>query len=270
MRSLSDVIILTLAASIVAVSGQFAVAQTVDVPDRYLAQRDAFLDGFRVSGQQDRAQLDALTSGLVALVDQSTGELRARALLELAAAQRMGSDYQTAIATYSRAVEAAVALGLRDVAFAGWIGIARAQEYGAFDHGAAAVAFERAIDAIGEQGTAKQNADLADYRAQLEIGRGEVEAGIIDALHAIDLAVDQKDRFYAELDFADGLTKLVQSCDYRPLIDGRSSDDGTDTYAACRRAVAATQTAYQRAGATAATLGWTFMVNQVRQFQNGL
>jgi len=270
MRSLSDVIILTLTASIVAACGQLAAAQAVDVPDRYLAQRDAFLDGFRTSGQQDRAQLDALTSGLAALVDESTGELRARALLELAAAQRMGSDYQTAIATYSRAVEAAASLGLRDVTFAAWIGIARAQEYGAFDHGAAAIAFERAVDAVGEQATAKQNADLADYRAQLEIGRGEIEAGIIDALHAIDLAVDQKDRFYAELDFADGLAKLVQSCDYRPLIDARSSDDGADSFAACRRAVAATQTAYQRAGATAETLGWTFMVKQVRQFQNGL
>jgi len=268
MRSLRDV--LALAASIVAVSVQLAVAQPVDVPERYRAQRDAFLDGFRISGQQDRKQLDALTSGLGALVDTSTGELRARALLELAAAQRMGSDYQTAIGTYSSAAEAAVALGLRDVAFAAWIGIARAREYGTLDHGAAAIALERAVDAVGEEATAKQKADLAGYRAQLEIGRGEVEAGIIDALQAIDLAVDQNDRFYAELDFADGLTKLVQRCDYRPLIDAGSSDDGNDTYAACRRAVTAARTAYERAGATAATLGWTFMVGQVRQFQSGL
>ena len=47
--------------------------------------------------------------------------------------------------------------------------------------------------------TAKQRADLADYRAQLEIGRGETEAGVIDALRAVHLATDAKDRFYAEL-----------------------------------------------------------------------
>lgn len=270
MRSLSDVLIFILAALIEAATLDLAGAQSANVLDRYRAQRDAFVDGFRVSGQQDRKQLDALTSGLAALVQQSTGELRARALLELGTAQRMGGDFQTAIATYSRAAEAAEPLGLRDVAFTAWIGIARAHEYGTSDHGAAAIAFERAVDAAGQQTTYKQNAEVTDYRAQLEIGRGELEAGIIDALRAIDLAADAKDRFYAELDLGDGLTKLVQSCDYRPLIDAESSKDGTEAYGACRRAVAAAQAAYERAGTTAAALGWTFMVGQARQFQRAL
>ncbi|TMJ42295.1 MAG: CHAT domain-containing protein, partial [Alphaproteobacteria bacterium] len=59
-------------------------------------------------------------------------------------------------------------------------------------------------------------------------------------------------------------------CDYRPLIDAKSSEDGTDTYAACRRAVAAARTAYERAATTAATLGWTHLVNETRGFQNRL
>jgi len=270
MRSLACLKILILAITIMAASADFATAQPADMLDRYRMQRDAYVDGFRTTGQRDRQQLDALTRGLETLVQQSAGETRVRALAELGGAQRMGNDYRGAIATLSKAVEAADALGLQDVAFTAWIGIARAHAYGTSDHGAAAIAFERAVDAAGEQPTPKQSADLADYRAQLEIGRGELEAGIIDALQAIDLAGDPKDRFYAELDLADGLTKLVQSCDYRPLIDAKSSDDGSDLYAACRRAVAAAGMAYERAAATAAALGWRFMVGQTRNFQRRL
>jgi CHAT domain-containing protein len=270
MRSLSDVLIVILAALIAAATLDLARAQSADVLDRYRAQRDAYLDGVRISGQQDRRQLAALTSGLAALVQQSTGELRARALVELGGAQRMGNDFQVAITTYSTAADMAEALGLRDVAFSAWLGIARANAYGTSNHGAAAIALERAVDAAGEQATPKQNLELADYRSQLELGRGDLEAGIINALRAIDLAADPKDRFYAELNLGDGLTRLVQSCDYRPLYDAESSKDDSDVYAACRRAIAAADAAYERAGATAAALDWKFMAGFARQFQSEL
>ena len=270
MRSRSNFLTVLVVALIGFGAATPANAQSTDALDSYRAQRDAFIDGFRIEGKQDRSRLDALTSGLAALTQQSTGELHARALLELAGAQRMGDDYQGAIASYTEAAKAAEALGLRDVAFGAWLGIARAHEYGTSDHGRAALAFERAVDAAGEQITPKQNAELADYRAQLEIGRGELEAGIIDALRAINLAAEPKDRFYAEDDLGDGLTKLVQSCDYRPLIDARSDKDGADAYGACRRAVAAADAAYQSAGATATALGWTFLSGQTQQFRRNL
>jgi hypothetical protein len=79
-----------------------------------------------------------------------------------------------------------------------------------------------------------------------------------------------EDRFYAELNLADGLQKLADSCDYRPLIDARSSKDGADVYAACRRAVDAAHLAYERAAATATALGWTHLVNEMRRFQSRL
>lgn len=270
MRSLAYLKIFILGVTTMAASTDFSAAQPTGMLDRYRMQRDAFIDGFRATGQQDRQQLDSLTRSLVAFVQESSGEMRARALLELGTAQRMGGDFRGGIATLSMAAEAAAALGLHDVAFTAWIGVARAHLYGTSDHGSAAIAFERAVDAAGDQPTPKQSAELADYRAQLEIARGEVEAGIIDALHAIDLAADPKDRFYAEFDFADGVAKLVESCDYRPLIDAKSSNDGADTYAACRRAVTAAQKAYERAGATAASLGWRFMVGQTQQFKGRL
>src|SRR5207244_13444528 len=62
----------------------------------------------------------------------------------------------------------------------------------------------------------------------------------------------------------------VRERNYRPRIDAKSSEAGTDTYAACRRAVAAARTAYERAATTAATLGWTHLVNETRGFQNRL
>jgi CHAT domain-containing protein len=258
---------MTVAALIGAASPDRASAQSTDALDRYRAQRDAYVDGFRISGQQDASQLAALTRGLAQLAQQSSGEPRARTLVELGTAQRMSNDFRSAITTFSAAAEMAKMLGLSDVAFSAWLGIARAHEYGTSDHGAAAIAFERALDAAGEQPTPKQALELAGYRGELEIGRGDVDAGIMDELRAIDLAADPKDRFYAELDLGDGLTHLVQSCDYRPLVDADTSKDGPQTYAACLRAIAAAERAYQRAEATATSLGWTHMAGFARQFQ---
>jgi hypothetical protein len=246
-----------------------AEAQPADPLASYRAQRDTVIETYRVEGRLDRERLTPVAHGLSALVESSTGETRVRALLELGTVQRLGFDVLGAVATLGEAAKAAETSGLHDAAFEAWIGLARAHALGP-DHGAAAIAFARAVDAAGEQPTAKQRADLAGYRAQLEIGRGETETGIIDALRAAALAVEPKDRFYAELDLSDGLQKLAESCDYRPLIDAKSSEDGADTYAACRRAVVAARTAYERAATTAATLGWTHLVNETRGFQNRL
>ena len=101
MRSSSDVLVFILAALIATGTPNLARAQATDVLDRYRAQREAFIDTYRLSGQQDRKQLDAITSGLAALAQQSTGELHAQALLELGIAQRMSGDHRTAMATYS-------------------------------------------------------------------------------------------------------------------------------------------------------------------------
>jgi CHAT domain-containing protein len=243
--------------------------------DHYLtrgveAQRVAFIELFRVKGTIDSASLARMAKRLEPLVQNATGETRAKALVELGTVFRMSNDYQRAIKTHTEAAREAEALGLKDLAFDAWIGVARANEYGPADHGAAAVAFDRAVDMAGELPSVKQLADLAGYLAQLEIGRGELEAGIIDALMAIRLTNDPKDRFYSEIDLADALQKLAESCDYRPLVDAKSSEDKDDVYGACRRAVAAAQAAYQQAGSTAAGLGWSHLVDEVHGFESRL
>jgi CHAT domain-containing protein len=268
MRSLSGVVILAVIA--IAASAGRAEAQSATLLAQYRSQLEAFRQTYRVDGRIDNERLVELARGLDALVRSSSGETRARALLELGNVQRMHNDFRDSVTTMTRAAQAADALRLRDVTFEAWIGVARAHDSGTSDHGAAAVALERAVDAAGEQATAKQRADLANYRAQLEIDRGETETGLVDALQAVRYAADPKDRFSAESNLAHGLRQLAESCDYRPLFDARSSEDGADVYAACRRAVDATHLAFERAAATATTLGWTHLVNEMRRFQSDL
>ena len=247
-----------------------APAQTADPVAPYRAKREAVQERFRVHGAIDKDTLAESSRGLEALAQKASGETRARALMELGTVLRMSNDYQGAIKAQTEAAREAEALGLPDLAFDAWIGVARANDNGLKDHGAAAVAFDRAVDAAGGSPTEKQRAALAGYLAQLEIGRGELEPGIIDALAALKLTRDPWDQFNAELNLADGLYHLAASCDYRPLRDDKSADDKDDVYGACRRAVAAARTVYEQAGSTAAGHGWTALVDAVRDFESGL
>ena len=242
-----------------------AEAQPADPLGSYRAQREAYAETFRVEGRGDHQRLTRIANEIAALVQSSSGQTRARALLELGLVRRLNGETPEALAVLGQAVQEAASNGLNDVAFEAWIGIARAHD-GAAEHGAAAVALEHAADAAGEQPTLRQRVDLAGYRAQLELDRGENEAGLIDALRAAALTTEPKDRFFTEFDLGDGLQRLAASCDYRPLIDAKSSEDGAEVYGACRRAVAASRAAYERAAATAASLGWTYIVNET----NGL
>jgi hypothetical protein len=238
-----------------------ALAQTPDPVAPYRAATEALAERFQVSGAIDKDALAQAARGLEAVAKTANGEMHARALMQLGTVLRMSNDFQGAITAQTEAAREAESLGLKDLAFDAWIGVARANENGPRDHGAAAVALDRAVDAAGEQPSEKQRWGLTYYLADLEIGRGELEKGVIDALSAIRLARDPKDRFYSELDLADGLQKLVWSCDHHPLVDAKSSDDKDDAYGACRRAVAAARAAYQQAGNTAAKQGWLFLLN---------
>ena len=222
-----------------------ATAQPTDPVAPYRAQREAVLSGYRIGGVLDSAKLAEAAIGLEAVAGTASGETRAQALMELGTVLRMNNNYEGAIAAQEKAAKEAEDLGQRGLAFDAWIGVARAHAYGNLGHGAAALAFDRAVAAAGDLPTKKQRADLAGYLAQLEIGRGELEAGVIDALQAIRLSQDTKDRFYAALDLGSGLQKLAESCDYQPLIDAKSSDGRDDVYSACRRAVSAARSAYQ-------------------------
>ena len=223
-----------------------------------------------MTGAINTAALSREASGLEALVKTANGEMRARALMQLGTVLRMSNNYQAAITAQTEAAREAEALGLKDLAFDAWIGVARANDNGPADHGAAATAFNRAVDIAGEHPSEKQRADLAGYLAQLEISRGEFEAGIIDALSAIRFANDPKDRFYWELKLADGLEDLAATCDYRPLVDAKSAGDNDDVYGACRRALASARVAYEKAASTAAALGWSYLVEDAHRDESDL
>ncbi len=181
-RSLSALAVIVVISSV-----NPSIAQPADPVAPYRAQREAVVEGFRIGGAIDAAMLAEAARGLEAVARSTSGETRARALMELGTVLRMNNDYQGAIAAQTEAARTAEALGLPDLAFDAWIGVARANELGPADHGAAALAFDRAVDAAGEQPTEKQRATLAGYLAELEIERGELDAGVIDALLAVGL-----------------------------------------------------------------------------------
>ncbi len=237
------------------------------------AARQAYVDHFRSSGQQQPREAARLEAQLQRLTANAEGETLARGLWELGTVQRFSGRFAEAIDSYQRAVQAATAAGAGDTAFDAWIGIARAHIYGTADHGAAARAFASAEAAAGDQPSAKQRYELADYAAQLLTSRGELEAGLISALRAIRFAGGDDERFYARLDAGDALQKFAERCDYRKLVDAQSADevaDGGDGWGACRRAVAAAKSHYAEARQIAGRLGWDFLAAQAQGFLDRL
>lgn len=226
------------------------------------AARDALIEQFRVHGTLDRDNARAIERDIETVVQTSEGEMRARALYELGQIQRLTGRFEEAIPTYERAALAAEGGGLADVAFDAWLGIARSHAYGTRNHGAAARAFARAVTHAAADPTPKQRYQIADYESQLQAGRGELEAALVNAFEAIRLAQEDSELFYAQLDTADVLQKFAESCDYRKLIDAKTHLDGADSWGACRRAVSAARAYYEDAKQTAQRLGWMFLVKE--------
>lgn len=230
------------------------------------AEREAYIEHFRIHGQQQPERARAIEARLQEVVQKAEGQLEASALYELATVQRLTGRFDQAIVTYQRAAASAAALELDDVAFDAWIGVARAHAYGTRDHGAAADAFRRAVDIAGSDPTPKQGYEIADYASQLQAGRGELEAALVSAIQANRLARNDSERFYAQLDAGDVLQKFAERCDYRKIVDAKTSSDEGDSWGACRRAVSAATSYYQEARNTAERLGWTFLRDEAEGF----
>lgn len=230
------------------------------------AEREAYIEHFRIHGAHQPERARQLEARLQALVQEAKRPLRASGLFELATVQRLTNRFEEAIATYQRAARIAAELGLDEIAFDAWIGIARAHAYGTRDHGAAADAFRHAVETAGNDPTLKQRYDMADYASQLEAGRGELESALVNAIDANRLARDDAERFYAQLDAGDVLQKFAERCDYRKLIDAKTYTDKEDSWGACRRAVSAANSYYEAARDTAERLGWHFLREQAEGF----
>src|SRR5512143_742468 len=245
-------------------------AATADPLEPYKATRDALVETFRRTGQIEEDRLRLLERDLRALVEQSTGERRVRARIELATALRFANHFQEAATEYEGAADDASQLGRSDLAFEAWIGVARAHAGGMQEHGVAAAALENAVAAAGPEPTRKQRYDLASYQAQLLADRGDLEAALISVLDAARFAESNSDRFYAEFDTANVLWKFAESCAYRKIIDSLSQYDTGDGWGGCRRAVKLAETAYGRAAETADTLGWAALAAPAREEQRNL
>ena len=258
--------LLALAIGCLMTTAGVSTAQDIDA---FRARREAYIDGFRRTGELAAGAAAALEAELQTALASGAAGNGGGLLFELATLQRIQGRFAEAIATYGRAIDAAGGQG--DVAFDAWIGIARAYAYGAKDHGAAAEAFQNAAEVAGPDPSRKHRYAMADYLAQLQSGRGELEAALVNALQANRLAGDDVERFYAQLDTGDVLQQFAQSCDYRQLVDAKTfSGEADDGWGACRRAVAAAAGYYAQSSATAARLGWDFMQAQSDGFRERL
>ena len=103
-----------------------AEAQPVDPLAPYRAQREAYAETYRVEGRPDHERLIRIANEVAALVQSSSGQTRARALLELGLVRRLNDEIPEALAVLGRAAQEAASNGLNDAAFEAWIGIARA------------------------------------------------------------------------------------------------------------------------------------------------
>ncbi len=235
-----------------------------DTIDQLKAAREEYIDGYRVHGKLDAEKAKAIENRLKTLEKSSEGKLLARIVFELATIQRITNQFETAIGTYERAAVAAKKNRDTDTGFEAWLGIARSHAYGTRNHGAAAAAFEQAAAAAGNAPTRKQRYQMAGYLSQLQAGRGELEAALLNALEAVNLAQDNLERFYAFRDTADVLRNFAESCDYRKIVDAKTNSEN-DTWGACKRAVAAARSYYEKAGITANKLGWAFLEKESQQ-----
>jgi CHAT domain-containing protein len=242
-----------------------ATTVSAETINQLRADREAFIEHFRIYGARDVEQARAIENKLRQLVESSEGELFAQALFELATIQRINNEFEVAIKNYERAVVAAEKLPDSSLAFDAWLGIARSHAYGTRNHGAAATAFQRAVATTGTLPTIKQRYDLADYASQLQAGRGELEAALLNGIQATQLAQDDAQRFYAFLDTGDVLQKFAESCDYRKLVDAKTYSED-DSWGACKRAVDAAKTYYERARKKAEKLGWRFLEKEVQDY----
>jgi CHAT domain-containing protein len=240
-------------------------AEASETLEQLRASRDAYINHFRIHGTRDPQKANAIENNIKTFVEASDGEIRARALFELAMVQRINNKFREAIRNYENTVAIAEALGHKDLLFDAWLGIARSHAYGTRNHGAAAMAFEQAVVSAGTEPTPKQRYEMADYLSQMQAGRGELEAALLNAIEAIRLAKDDSDLFYAQLDTGDVLQKFAESCDYRRLIDAKTYME-EDPWGACRRAVGASRYYYIQARQTAQKLGWHFLDKEAAGF----
>jgi CHAT domain-containing protein len=247
----------------------YAGSSKDDTLDQLKAALEGYVEYFRVHGERDVERAKTIEDGLKALEGRSQGRLLARTLFELAKIQRISNQFDVAIGNYGRAEVVAKEAQDREVEFDAWLGIARSHAYGTRNHGAAAVAFERAVAVAGGAPTEKQRYEMADYSSQLQTGRGELESALLNALDAIGLAQDESQRFYAFLDTGDVLQKFAESCDYRKIVDAKTNSE-SDSWGACRRAVGTAKSYYEKARITASNLGWSFLEKEAQGFLSRL
>ncbi len=199
--------------------------------------------------------LASLEQQLRNLAAGQTAGAALRTRVELANLLRIEGRSAESNAGFLAVGEEAEREGYRDVAFDAWIGVVRTNS--SRTQNETDQAYERAIVAAGPTPTRKQRHDLAAFHAQILEARGELDAALVESLESLKNAERPDDQFFDRLTTADILFDIAAPCDHRELVDARTtSDAGKDRWEACRRAVAASDTAYDATLTLAQAQGW--------------
>jgi CHAT domain-containing protein len=251
------VVLATLQVAAVCLVANSAAAAAQDVAT-FRAQREAYIDQFRRTGARPPEPARTLESQLSAALDAAPSGDRSALLYELASVRRIQGQFEDAIRIYQAAIDDASGHG--DVVFDAWIGIARSHIYGTNDHGAAADAYQHAVEVAGPNPSRKQRYELVTYATELHQETGELDFALVSALKENILAESDSDRYYSQTNVGSVLEDMAQRCDYRKLVDSKTvSRDDVDGWGACRRAVASSSAWYLKSFSTAERLGWNFL-----------
>jgi CHAT domain-containing protein len=228
-----------------------------------ISRVDNFIDHFRKTGDyQSRiydlqiAEQELFTSykSFVSLHEPAQAAL---SLVKLGDSQRMQKRWKQAVAYYSEAYTLAEKAKHPAYQAKALMGRARAEMYGLRDYDSAAMHIDEALRLGSALPDKNVLFDALDYKAQVQISRGDLVSATDSLNRAFSVAHDIEDKtllLYGHLDRADLYQKLAEKCDYQR------------TFAPCYEALERSKADYEEMGRLARSLGYGGLVREAEGF----
>lgn len=265
LAGLPRVILITLMPTMVPLLSGMIPAAQAQIAEAILSEVTALVEQveefYRRYGRPD-PEKTAAAERLVrsALTRSPSPTTRSELLIALTRLERLTNRCDQALVHLTEAKQLATSSGRGDLQFKAEIGIVRCS-IALRNHDAASTAMEKAQEAAGANPERQQIADLAYYRSEMLLARGEPEAALPWAARAIRAADTPKGQVVAHLQSGNTFYAMVQQCEYEFAIER------------CRGAMEAAQRSYVRAEAIARRANWdivTEMAASLRGDVDGL
>lgn len=231
--------------------------------ERAIKQIDHFIDHFRKTGDR-KALLPELQEAANELAESldlfmRNGDLAGAALslIKLGDIHRMQDRWNQALDLYQQAEDLAKQIKHPARQAKALMGQARTKVYGLRDYGSAAIHIEEAVRLSALVEDKSYLFDALDYKAQIEISRGDLitAADTLNRAFSVATAIDdQALLFFGYLDRAEVYQKLAEKCDYNR------------TFEPCYEALGLAKADYQQALTLSRKLGYHGLANETKGF----